>query len=71
MLLTKTEVEVFPITFDILREAANLRAKQNFKTPDAIHTATARIANCTYLLTNDPAFRRLSSLQIIVLSDLI
>jgi predicted nucleic acid-binding protein len=70
-LLTKTEVEVFPITFDVLREAANLRAKQNFKTPDAIHSATAQAANCTYLPTNDPAFRRLSSLQIIVLSDLI
>jgi predicted nucleic acid-binding protein len=70
-LLTKTEIEAFPITFDILREAANLRAKQNFKTPDAIHSATAHTANCKYLLTNDTGFRRLSNLQVIVLSDLI
>jgi predicted nucleic acid-binding protein len=70
-LLTKTEINVFPITRDVLREAANLRAKQNFKTPDAIHSATAAAANCTYFLTNDSAFQRLSSLQVIVLSELV
>lgn len=70
-LLTATEVEVFPITFDVLREAANLRANHNLKTPDAIHSATAQAANCTHFLTNDSAFRRLNNLQIITLSDLI
>lgn len=70
-LLKHTEIEVIPINFDILRESANLRANQNFKTPDAIHSATAQSANCTYLLTNDAGFRRLSSLPIIVMSDLI
>ena len=70
-LLTKTEIELFPVSSNILREAANLRARQNLKTPDAIHSATAQAANCAYLLTNDSAFRRLSKLQVIILSELI
>jgi predicted nucleic acid-binding protein len=70
-LLTKTEIELYPITLDILRESANLRAAENLKTPDAIHAATARAANCQYLLTNDPAFKRVQNLDVVVLSDLL
>ena len=70
-LLTKTEIELFPITLDILRESANLRASENLKTPDAIHAATAAAANCQYLLTNDPAFKRIQTLDVIVLSNLL
>ena len=70
-LLTQTEIELFPINLDVLRESANLRAADNLKTPDAIHAATAAAANCTYLLTNDPIFRRVQNMNVIVLSDLI
>jgi len=70
-LLTRTEIELFPITLDVLRESAKLRAAENLKTPDAIHAATAKAANCNYLLTNDAAFNRLQNLKIIVLSDLL
>jgi len=70
-LLTKTEIELFPITLDVLRESANLRAAENLKTPDAIHAATAAAANCQYLLTNDPIFKRIQTLDVIVLSNLL
>ncbi|MCY7376293.1 MAG: type II toxin-antitoxin system VapC family toxin [Pyrinomonadaceae bacterium] len=70
-LLTATEVELYPITLDILRESANLRALINLKTPDAIHAATAKAANCQYLLTNDAAFQRVQNLNIVILSDLL
>lgn len=70
-LLTKTEIELFPITLDVLRGSADLRAAENLKTPDAIHAATAKAANCQYLLTNDAAFKRVQSLNVIVLSDLL
>lgn len=70
-LLTKTEIEFCPITLNVLRESADLRAAENLKTPDAIHAATAAAANCQYLLTNDPVFRRVQNLDVVVLSDLL
>ncbi len=70
-LLTKTEIELHPITLNVLRESAKLRAAENLKTPDAIHAATATAANCQYLLTNDPAFKRIQTLNVIILSDLL
>lgn len=68
-LLTKTDIRLQPINADILREAANLRANQNFKTPDAIHAATA--SNCAYFITNDNGFKRLSNFNVVILSELL
>ena len=59
------------ITIDLLRDAAQLRADTNLKTPDAIHAATALAKGCVQFITNDPAFRRVSGLNIVVLSELI
>ena len=70
-LLTNTDIRLLPISLNILRESANLRAGQNFKTPDAIHAATAFSANCDYFITNDNGFKRLSNINVIILSDLI
>lgn len=70
-LLTASKVELMSITVSILRTAALLRATQNFKTPDAIHAATATLSNCDYLVSNDTGFRRLTTIDVIVLSDLI
>ncbi|MGE0654253.1 MAG: type II toxin-antitoxin system VapC family toxin [Pyrinomonadaceae bacterium] len=54
----------------ILRYAARLRATQNFKTPDAIHAATAMLSNCDHLVSNDAGFRRFAAIDVIILSDL-
>ena len=70
-LLTNTDIKLLPISLDILRESANLRAVQNLKTPDAIHAATAFSANCEYFITNDDGFKRLSNINVIILSELI
>lgn len=70
-LLIKTEIELSPITLDILRDSANLRAAENLKTPDAIHSATATAANCQYLLTNDAAFKRVQNMSVVILSELL
>lgn len=70
-LLTVSEIELFEITTQILTDAARLRALQNFKTPDAIHAATAIAASCGYFVTNDPNFRRLSDIEVVILDDLI
>ncbi len=53
----------------VLITAAHIRAKFGLKLPDAIHAATALTQKCTGLLTNDPGFKRVSGLDIFVLSD--
>ncbi|MBX7173805.1 MAG: type II toxin-antitoxin system VapC family toxin [Pyrinomonadaceae bacterium] len=70
-LLIQTDIRLLPISLDVLRESANLRAKQNFKTPDAIHASTAFSVNCEYFVTNDDGFKRLSNINVIILNDLI
>lgn len=46
---------VVPISREILVEAARQRALHGLDTPDAIHSATAKIARCRWFLTNDAA----------------
>lgn len=66
-----SDLRLVPITDPILEQAARLRATTNLKTPDAIHAATALIENCALFVTNDPAFRHVPSLTVVVLSDLV
>jgi predicted nucleic acid-binding protein len=70
-LLTNSEMHLIPITTDILRKAAQLRARFNLKTPDAIHAATALSEGCVQFITNDGGFRRVAGLNVVVLKDLI
>ncbi len=46
-LLTKTDIKLEPVNLNILRRAADFRAANNLKTPDAIHASTAIAANCS------------------------
>lgn len=67
--LAGSDIRLISITKDTLREAARLRAQTNLKTPDAIHAATALSAGCVQFITNDPAFRRVTALNLVVLSE--
>ncbi len=68
-LLTSTELQLIPISAEILKAAARLRAETNLKTPDAIHAATALAAGCTQLITNDTDLKRVPQLLVVVLKD--
>lgn len=61
-------------TYEILHEvsefSAQLRARYNIKTPDAIQIATAVIYGANVFLTNDPALKKVSDIKIIVLDEL-
>jgi predicted nucleic acid-binding protein len=70
-LLLNSEMQLIPIDRSILRQAANLRATTNLKTPDAIHAATAISVNCDLFITNDKGFRNLSSLPTVILSEVL
>ena len=49
--------------------AAEIRANHRLATPDALRAATALHANATGLLTNDPIFKRVPGLDVLVLDD--
>ena len=70
-LLTTTDIKLEPINLEVLRRAADLRAANNLKTPNAIHASTAIASNCVFFLTSDDGFKRLSNFNVIILSDLI
>jgi predicted nucleic acid-binding protein len=65
------DVQMLPIAQSVLEAAANLRATLGLKTPDAIHVATALLNNSMLFVTNDSAFRRVTDLNVTVLSELI
>lgn len=70
-LLLSEPMQLIAINQSILRQAANLRASNSLKTPDAIHAATAISVNCDLFITNDKGFRNLSNLPVIILSEVL
>lgn len=67
-----SELSLRPITHEVLREAARLRALlPSLRTPDAIHTATATLHGCALFLTNDTSLKRIPGLSITLLDDLV
>ena len=70
-LLGATNILMRPITANILRAAARIRATTSMRTPDAIHAATALSVGCAQFITNDTDYRKLGSLPAVVLKELI
>ena len=58
------------ITVPIAESAADLRARYNLRTPDALHVATAISTGCDAMLTNDAQLKRVQELPILVLDEL-
>ena len=70
--LLNSDVTLLPITADVLRKAALLRATiPALKTPDALHAATALLHGCSLFLTNDAGFRRVPGLPLALLDDIL
>lgn len=68
----KPNTRLVPITEDILREAARLRAAiPALRTPDAIHAATALVHGCALFVTNDAGFRRVPGLPLAILDEIL
>jgi predicted nucleic acid-binding protein len=70
-LLTTTDlIHLLPVSVPIANRAADLRARYNLKTPDAVHIATAIEHGSDAFLTNDKALARITEVRVIVLDDL-
>lgn len=64
-------IRLIPINQTIVREAAQLRATSNLRTPDAIHVATAINTSSTLFLSNDRRLPPIPNLSVIVLQDVL
>jgi predicted nucleic acid-binding protein len=51
----------------VAERAAQLRARYNLRTPDAIQAATAIVSHATGLITNDAALARVEHLDVLLL----
>lgn len=59
--------EVVPLSRAVVDEATQIRASDNFKTPDAMHLAAAMVSRCDIFLTNDHQLDRFTALPVEVL----
>jgi predicted nucleic acid-binding protein len=71
LLTASREVRLQAIERPIIEQALALHATVGLRTPDALHAATALQARCTLLVTNEPIFRRVPGLDIIILDALL
>lgn len=64
-------LELQPISREVLLEAAALRARHRLRTSDAIQIATAVRYGATLAVTNDEGWRGLPMIETVILSDLV
>lgn len=55
------------VTADVIERATLLRARYGFRTPDAIHLATALVCSADSFLTGDAALERCRDIRVTVL----
>ncbi len=60
--------ELVPLTSQIFRSAAAIRAQYGFRTPDAIHLAAAVDVHCDAFLTNDLQLTRYTGITVEVVN---
>ena len=70
VLLNSNHFRLEPLTPAIAHRAADVRARYNLKTPDAIHVATAIAPGCDAFLTNDTGIKRVTEIAVIILDEL-
>jgi predicted nucleic acid-binding protein len=58
-----------PPDLEIAARAAQIRAQHRLQTPDALQAATAVQTGATAIVTNDPLFKRVADLDVLVLDD--
>lgn len=70
ILLHSGEFRLLPVTSRIAESAADLRARYNLRTPDALHVASGIDARCDVFLTNDTGIKRVTEIAVLVLDEL-
>ncbi len=70
ILTTAPGIELFDVTSAIAEQAAQLRAKYNLRTPDAIQVATCMELGADYFLTNDNRLKAVSETKVVAVGEL-
>jgi predicted nucleic acid-binding protein len=70
LLLNSEGFETSPVDRAAAEHAAELRARYNLRTPDALQLAVALRDGCQAFLTNDMRLKRVTELRVLVLDDL-
>jgi predicted nucleic acid-binding protein len=70
ILLQSRALTAIPLDEGIAEGAAELRARHNLRTPDAIQIATAIRSGASWFLTNDAELANLSEIPVLVLKQL-
>jgi predicted nucleic acid-binding protein len=71
LLMTYPHLEWIEPNLAISDQAARLRAEHNLRTPDAIQAATALERDATGFISNDPMFKRVEGIEVLVLEKLV
>ena len=66
LLLTRPSVRVMDLTADVVDRARDLRARYRFRTPDALHFATALEAGADAFLTGDKELARCREIPVVL-----
>lgn len=56
---------------EVAESTAEIKARYNLRTPDAIQVATAMVVNAKGFVTNDRRFEKIEALKIFILDDLL
>jgi len=69
-LTNSDNISLFPLNIDIADHVVEMRAKYNFKTPDAIQLGTAVACGADYIITNDQAWQKFEEVKVYLTRDL-
>ncbi len=70
LLLYSRNFKLLLIDSTVAERAADLRARYNLRTPDALQIASAIETGCQAFLTNDIQLRRVADLRVLILDEL-
>lgn len=65
------DLKIAPVSRDVLRSAADIRASHGLKLPDAIHAATALLSGSEFIFTADMSLKAPEPLKVITLDELL
>jgi predicted nucleic acid-binding protein len=66
---TRARLVIVEVTASVIDKATDLRARYGFKTPDALHLATAIEGKADVFVTGDAAFTRCTELRVEIVSS--
>ena len=69
ILTASPNIDIFDMDIEVSKQAAQLRADFNLKTPDSVQLATGIVHNATVFFTNDLDLQRVPGLEVLTLGN--